>query len=106
MGIGAAVIFPSTLSLISNVFTERERARQGDRPLGGDRWASASPLGPIVGGWLLEQFWLGSIFLSMAPVAAVGAALVAWSVPTSRDPAAPTDRLAGTGALERSRMAP
>src|SRR6185437_6520045 len=46
----------------------------------------AIALGPIVGGWLLEQFSWASIFFAMAPVAAVGAALVAWSVPTSRDP--------------------
>src|SRR4029079_4738006 len=46
----------------------------------------AIALGPIVGGWLLEQFSWTSIFFAMAPVAAVTAALVAWSVPTSRDP--------------------
>jgi predicted MFS family arabinose efflux permease len=48
----------------------------------------AIALGPIVGGWLLEQFSWTSIFFAMAPVAAVAAALVAWSVPTSRDPGA------------------
>jgi len=42
-------------------------------------------LGPIACGWLLEQFWWGAIFVFMAPVAAVLAALVAWKVPTSRD---------------------
>src|SRR5262249_37367002 len=46
-------------------------------------------LGPIAGGWLLEQFWWGAIFVFMAPVAAVVAALVAWKVPTSRDPRTP-----------------
>jgi MFS family permease len=48
----------------------------------------AIALGPIVGGWLLEQFSWSSIFYAMAPVAALGAALAAWSVPTSRDPSA------------------
>jgi predicted MFS family arabinose efflux permease len=48
----------------------------------------AIALGPIVGGWLLEQFTWTSIFFAMAPVAAVAAGLVAWSVPTSRDPGA------------------
>src|SRR5438445_6480564 len=42
--------------------------------------------GPIVGGWLLERFWWGSVFVFMVPVAAFVAALVAWTVPTSRDP--------------------
>src|SRR5438046_7081359 len=87
MGLGAAMIFPATLSLISNVFTERrERARAIG--LWGATIGAAVALGPIVGGWLLEQFSWTSIFFAMAPVAAVGAALVAWSVPTSRDPSA------------------
>src|SRR3989441_6546158 len=87
MGLGAAMIFPATLSLISNVFTERgERARAFG--LWGATIGAAVALGPIVGGWLLEQFGWTSIFFAMAPVAAVGAALVAWSVPTSRDPGA------------------
>ena len=85
MGIGAAMIFPPTLSLISNVFTERsERARAIG--LWGATAGVAIATGPIVGGWLLEQFSWTSIFFAMAPVAAAGAALVAWTVPTSRDP--------------------
>ncbi len=85
MGLGAAMIFPTTLSLISNVYTERaERAKAIG--LWGATIGAAVALGPIVGGWLLEQFSWNSIFFAMAPVAAVGAALVAWSVPTSRDP--------------------
>ena len=85
MGLGAAMIFPATLSLISNVYTERaERARAIG--LWGATAGVAIALGPIVGGWLLEQFSWTSIFVAMAPVAFVGAALVAWSVPTSRDP--------------------
>jgi EmrB/QacA subfamily drug resistance transporter len=87
MGLGAAMIFPTTLSLISNVYTERaERAKAIG--LWGATVGIAVALGPIVGGWLLEQFGWSSVFFAMAPVAAVGAALVAWSVPTSRDPAA------------------
>src|SRR4030088_3455898 len=87
MGVGAAMVFPATLSLISNVFTERaERARAIG--LWGASAGAAIALGPIVGGWLLEQFSWTSIFFAMAPVAFVGAALVAWSVPTSRDPGA------------------
>jgi EmrB/QacA subfamily drug resistance transporter len=87
MGFGAAMIFPTTLSLISNVYTERaERAKAIG--LWGATAGIAIALGPIVGGWLLEQFSWTSIFFAMAPVAAVAAALVAWSVPTSRDPGA------------------
>ncbi|MGH2913569.1 MAG: MFS transporter [Solirubrobacteraceae bacterium] len=92
MGLGAAAVFPSTLSLISNVFTERsERARAIG--LWGASAGVAVALGPIVGGWLLARFSWSSIFFAMAPVAALAAGLVAGCVPTSRDPdAARTDR--------------
>ena len=92
MGVGAAMVFPSTLSLITNVFTERR-----ERALAIGLWGAitgvAIALGPIVGGWLLEAFDWRSIFFAMTPVAAVAGVLVAWYVPTSRDPRAPrTDR--------------
>jgi EmrB/QacA subfamily drug resistance transporter len=88
MGLGAAMVFPATLSLISNVFTGRaERARAIG--LWGATAGMAIALGPIVGGWLLERFSWSSIFFAMAPVAALAVALVAFSVPTSRDPLAP-----------------
>lgn len=88
MGTGAAAIFPATLSLIANVFTERsERARAIG--LWGATTGVGVAIGPIVGGWLLERFWWGSVFLFMVPIAALVAVLVAWTVPTSRDPSAP-----------------
>ena len=87
MGLGAAMIFPATLSLLTNVFTDRaERARAIG--LWGATAGAAIALGPIAGGFLLEHFSWSSIFFAMVPVAAVGGALVAASVPTSRDPKA------------------
>ena len=89
MGLGAALVFPATLSLISNIFVERtERARAIG--LWGATAGMAIALGPIAGGWLLERFSWTSIFFAMTPVAAVAALLVARSVPTSRDPSAPS----------------
>jgi EmrB/QacA subfamily drug resistance transporter len=86
MGLGAAMTFPATLSLISNVFTGRaERARAIG--LWGAVGGVAIAVGPIVGGWLLEQFSWASIFVVMGPVAAVAALAVVASVPPSRDPA-------------------
>jgi EmrB/QacA subfamily drug resistance transporter len=88
MGIGAAAIFPSTLSLIANVFTARgERARAIG--LWGATTGVGIAAGPIIGGWLLEHFWWGSVFVFMVPVAAVVAGFTALAVPTSRDPSAP-----------------
>jgi len=88
MGIGAAGIFPSTLSLLANVFTERKERAQAIGLWGATAGVGVAT-GPIVGGWLLGHFWWGSVFLFMVPVAAVVAGLVAWAVPSSRDPTAP-----------------
>jgi EmrB/QacA subfamily drug resistance transporter len=85
MGLGAAMTFPATLSLISNVFTERrERARAIG--LWGAIGGVAIAMGPIVGGWLLERYSWAAIFVVMAPVAAVAAVFVALAVPASKDP--------------------
>src|SRR5262252_4177736 len=77
MGLGAAMMFPATLSLLTNVFTER-----GQRALAIGLWGASAgvgiALGPIAGGWLLERFWWGSIFVFMVPIAAVVGVLVAW----------------------------
>ncbi len=88
MGIGAAIIFPNTLSILTNVFADRtERAKA----IGA--WGATSGVavafGPIIGGWLLEHFWWGSVFLAMGPPAAVAILLVILFVPPSRDPSAP-----------------
>jgi EmrB/QacA subfamily drug resistance transporter len=88
MGVGAAVIFPATLSIITNLYTERgERARAIG--IWGAMTGLGVALGPITGGWLLEHFWWGSVFVAMAPVAAVTFIGVLFFVPTSRDPATP-----------------
>jgi len=87
MGLGAAMTFPATLSLISNVFTERrERARAIG--LWGAVAGVAIAMGPIVGGWLLEHYSWVAIFIAMAPVAAAAVVFVALAVPASRDPGA------------------
>src|SRR5499425_3334327 len=94
MGLGAAMTFPATLSLISNVFTERrERARAIG--LWGAIAGVAIAMGPIVGGWLLERYSWAAIFIAMAPVAAAAAALVALAVPTSKDPDAAAPDIPG-----------
>ena len=92
MGIGAAMVFPPTLSLLTGAFTER-RERALAIGLWGAITGMAIALGPIVGGWLLQVFDWRSIFFAMTPVAVTASLLVAAYVPTSRDPRAPrTDR--------------
>src|SRR4051794_16221674 len=87
-GLGAALIFPATLSLLTNVFTERgERARAIG--LWGATTGIGIALGPIVGGWLLERSGWESVFFALAPIAVLGLILVGLYVPSSRDPQAP-----------------
>src|SRR5512133_2113036 len=82
MGIGGALIMPSTLSILTNVFPPHERGRA----IG--IWAGVSGLGiglsPVAGGLLLDHFWWGSVFL--VNVAFVAGRLI---VPNTKDPAAP-----------------
>src|SRR5204862_4208557 len=88
MGVGAAMVFPATLSLLTHVFTERQE-RALAIGLWGATTGAAIALGPIVGGWLLEAFDWRSIFFAMAPISVLAGIFVAGYVPTSRDPRAP-----------------
>ncbi|HUQ64116.1 MAG TPA: DHA2 family efflux MFS transporter permease subunit [Acidimicrobiales bacterium] len=88
MGMAAAFIFPATLAILTNVFTDdKERAAAIGVWTGVVGLAVA--LGPLTGGALLQHYWWGSIFFVNLPVAALSLGLAAWLVPTSRDPAAP-----------------
>ncbi|HEY1176324.1 MAG TPA: MFS transporter [Phytomonospora sp.] len=84
MGIGAAGILPATLSIISNVFDPRERGKA----IG--LWAGAvglgAAIGPVLGGFLLENFWWGSVFLINVPVVVIGLVAIFALVPESKDP--------------------
>lgn len=94
MGIGAALIYPATLALLTSVFTvAKERAAA----IG--IWSAVSGLavaaGPITGGWLLEHYWWGSVFFVNLPVVAVAIAAAVWLVPESKDSHAPKLDLPG-----------
>jgi EmrB/QacA subfamily drug resistance transporter len=86
MGLGGALIMPSTLSVIANVFDRAERARAITI------WAGVSGLGiglgPLVGGLLIENFDWSAVFLLNVPIAAIALVLGWFLVPESRDPSA------------------
>ncbi len=83
MGVAAAFVMPSTLSILTNVFPAQER------PKAIAIWAGISgggaALGPIASGYLLEHFWWGSVFLVNLPIILVALVAVALLVPSSRD---------------------
>ncbi len=84
MGLGAALVMPSTLSILNTVFPPSERPRA----IG--TWAAVAGvgivLGPTLGGLLLDHFWWGSVFLVNVPLAAVAIGLVWWMVPETAEP--------------------
>jgi len=84
MGAAAAMIMPSTLSILVNVFGPDERTKAIAI------WASitgaAGGFGPLISGWLLGHFWFGSVFLINVPIVAVALVAGKFLVPRSRDP--------------------
>jgi MFS transporter, DHA2 family, multidrug resistance protein len=88
MGVGGALIMPATLSIITNVFTDRRERAQAIAIWSATAGAAVA-IGPVTGGWLLEHFWWGSVFLVNVPVVVVALVLGQLFVPTSRDPSAP-----------------
>ena len=84
MGGAGALIMPSTLSILINVFPPEERTKAIAI------WASflgaAGAIGPPISGWLLGRFWYGSIFFINVPLIAVALVAGRFLVPKSRDP--------------------
>ncbi len=84
MGIGAALVLPSSLSIIANLFTEpraRARAFGAWSAIGG----VGLVLGPVVGGILLSTFWWGSLFLVNVPIVLFAVFAGAATLPESRN---------------------
>lgn len=67
LGMAGATLAPSTLSLIRNMFHD-ETQRQFAIGVWITAFSVGSAIGPLVGGWLLEHFWWGSVFLPAVPV--------------------------------------
>jgi EmrB/QacA subfamily drug resistance transporter len=84
MGLAAAFVMPSTLSILTNVFPAHER------PKAIAVWAGISgagaAVGPITSGFLLEHFYWGSVFLVNVPMIAIALVAGAFLVPRSKDP--------------------
>ncbi len=83
MGVGGALLLTTTLAVVMQIFTTEEQ------PKAIGVWSAVNSLGfaagPLVGGFMLNHFWWGSIFLINLPVAALALAAVAAYVPESRN---------------------
>ncbi|SHG04053.1 MFS transporter [Streptoalloteichus hindustanus] len=84
MGLGAALIMPSTLSLLTVLFDDRERGKAIAV------WGAANMLAvagaPVLGGLLVERLGWSSVFLINVPVAALGLVGTLVLIPESREP--------------------
>ncbi|MFD8570796.1 MFS transporter [Streptomyces sp. NPDC059639] len=87
MGVGGAFVMPLAMSVLPSLFPRSEQTKA----IGMISAASAlgMPLGPIIGGWLLNHFWWGSVFVLNVPMVAIGITACLFLLPESRDPAAP-----------------
>jgi DHA2 family multidrug resistance protein-like MFS transporter len=84
MGIGGALIMPSTLSILITVFDEQER------PKAIAAWSAVSVVGmvggPVFGGFLLDHYWWGSVFILNVPIAIVAIVAAVALMPESKGP--------------------
>ncbi|HVQ94319.1 MAG TPA: MFS transporter [Mycobacteriales bacterium] len=82
LGLGAAFLMPLSMAVLPVLFTPAERPRAIAI------WVTATalgiPLGPVVGGWLLDNYWWGSVFLINLPLIAVAVLAVLLLLPESR----------------------
>ncbi|MCR8641289.1 MFS transporter [Paenibacillus sp. N1-5-1-14] len=87
LGLGAAFLLPLSMSIIPVLFTEEERSKA----IG--IWVMANflgiPLGPILGGWLLKNYWWGSVFLINLPIILIGIVAIFFLLKESKS----TDRI-------------
>jgi EmrB/QacA subfamily drug resistance transporter len=93
LGVGAAAIFPLALSVLPVLFGPEER-QKAVAAIAGSTMLSF-PIGPIVGGYLLNHFWWGSVFLINVPVVVLALIAVTMLMPESRSARRPSIDVAG-----------
>ncbi|MEU3993962.1 MFS transporter [Streptomyces platensis] len=83
LGIGGAMIMPATLSILRQVFPDRR-----ERAVAIGVWSAVAAVGaavgPVLGGFLVENFWWGSVFLINIPMMAAMLLIGRWLLPESR----------------------
>jgi EmrB/QacA subfamily drug resistance transporter len=94
MGLGGAFVMPLALSVIPSLFGPQERPKAV--AISSTVIAFGMPLGPILGGTLIQHFWWGSVFLVNVPLVALAIVACLLLLPETRDPAAPRVPAAST----------
>ncbi|MFF4700600.1 MFS transporter [Streptomyces chattanoogensis] len=83
LGIGGAMIMPATLSILRQVFPDRR-----ERAVAIGVWSAVAAvgaaIGPVLGGFLVENFWWGSVFLINIPMMTAMLLIGRWLLPESR----------------------
>ncbi|MEW2415602.1 MFS transporter [Streptomyces sp. NPDC046866] len=83
LGVGGAMIMPATLSILRQVFPDRR-----ERALAIGIWTAVAAIGaasgPVLGGFLIQHFWWGSVFLINIPLMALVLPVGRWLLPESR----------------------
>ncbi|MFI0481009.1 MFS transporter [Actinomadura sp. 9N215] len=87
MGLGAALIMPLALSVIPTLFEGEEQTKAVAALTVG--MSAGLPFGPLVSGWLLDNFYWGSVFVINIPLVAVGIVACLVLIPETRDPSSP-----------------
>src|SRR5918912_1496615 len=82
-GVGAAMLVPGSLAIISASFSEEDRGQAIGTWSGFS--AITAAIGPIIGGWLIEHISWRAVFFINLPLAIIVIALVFWRVPESRE---------------------
>ncbi len=85
LGLFGAMLMPATLSLIRNLFLHPAQRRTAIA-IWAAGFSGGAALGPIVGGFILEHFWWGAVFLMSVPVLIPLLILAPIFVPESKDP--------------------
>lgn len=85
-GVGAAMLVPGSLAIISASFSKKDRGRAIGTWSGFT--AISAGVGPVLGGWLIENVSWRWIFFINLPLAALVLAITWWQVPESRDESA------------------
>ncbi|MER0245785.1 MFS transporter [Streptomyces sp. HSW2009] len=82
LGVGGAMIMPATLSILRQVFPDRR-----ERAVAIGVWSAVAAVGaaagPLLGGFLLEHFWWGSVFLINIPLMVAALPVGRWLLPES-----------------------